>query len=318
MDLSPVTDVSPDGGSQSESAGLDIVSMAAPPPAAEEEPARDNRYFNRELSWLAFNERVLAEASNTEYPLLERLRFLSISGSNLDEFMMIRVAGLAGQARREIDTRSIDGKTPTQQLTEINRKVRRLERWQQRVLEELREKLAPEGIRIADANAVHGEAGQWLRQFFIDDVLPVLTPQAIDPAHPFPFIANLGMGMLFNLTRRADGARLVEMVLVPPAMPRFVRVPGAEATYVPIEGVIGRFARLIFPGFRIDGDGSYGEVDPSYYYRWKLALDSMNRADSTRRADSLRIDSTLHPKSPQRQQQAGIGGGGAMVSKVGR
>ena len=257
MDLSPVTDVSSDGGSQSESAGLDIVSMAAPPPAAEEEPARDNRYFNRELSWLAFNERVLAEASNTEYPLLERLRFLSISGSNLDEFMMIRVAGLAGQARREIDTRSIDGKTPTQQLTEINRKVRRLERWQQRVLEELREKLAPEGIRIADANAVHSEAGQWLRQFFIDDVLPVLTPQAIDPAHPFPFIANLGMGMLFNLTRRADGARLVEMVLVPPAMPRFVRVPGAEATYVPIEGVIGRFARLIFPGFRIDGDGVF-------------------------------------------------------------
>jgi polyphosphate kinase len=149
---------------------------------------------------------VLAEARNTAYPLLERLRFLSISGSNLDEFMMIRVAGLAGQARRGIDTRSIDDRTPTQQLAEINRKVRHLEGWQQQVLGDLREKLASEGIRIVDANALRGEPAQWLQQFFIDDILPVLTPQAIDPAHPFPFIANLGMGILFNLTRRADGA----------------------------------------------------------------------------------------------------------------
>ncbi|MGZ3257723.1 MAG: polyphosphate kinase 1, partial [Croceibacterium sp.] len=228
--------------------------MAAPAPS---EAHVESLYFNRELSWLAFNERVLAEAFNTEFPLLERLRFLTISGSNLDEFMMIRVAGLAGQARRGIDTRSIDDKTPNQQLTEIHRKVRRLEGLQQKVLGELRLKLAAEGIRIADAHAIDGEAARWLRQYFIDDILPVITPQAIDPAHPFPFIANLGMGILFNLTRRADEAKLLEMVLVPQAMPRFVRVPGDEATYVPIESVIGRFARLIFPGFRIDGDGVF-------------------------------------------------------------
>ncbi|MBO0749560.1 MAG: RNA degradosome polyphosphate kinase, partial [Porphyrobacter sp.] len=234
-----------------------LVSTVAPGPSPDDRPAKDTRYFNRELSWLAFNERVLGEVFNPEYPLLERLRFLSISGSNLDEFMMIRVAGLAGQARRDIETRSIDDKTPTQQLAEIRRKVRRLERLQQQGLSELREKLARERLWIADAKSIEGEAAQWLRQFFVNDILPVLTPQAIDPAHPFPFIGNLGMGILFNLARRADEAKLLEMVLVPPAMPRFVRVPGEEATYVPIESVIGRFARLIFPGFRIEGDGVF-------------------------------------------------------------
>lgn len=249
IDSPPEPSSSADGDRQ-----VDVVSIAAPAPS---EAHVESLYFNRELSWLAFNERVLAEAFNTEFPLLERLRFLTISGSNLDEFIMIRVAGLAGQARRGIDTRSIDDKTPKQQLAEIHRKVRRLERLQQKVLGELRLKLAAEGIRIADAQAIDGDAARWLRQFFIDDILPVITPQAIDPAHPFPFIANLGMGILFNLTRRADEAKLLEMVLVPQAMPRFVRVPGDEATYVPIESVIGRFARLIFPGFRIDGDGVF-------------------------------------------------------------
>ena len=250
MDLPVTTDLSAD-------AGAPEVPVSAAVPSLGERLAPETRYFNRELSWLAFNERVLAEAFKTRYPLLERLRFLSISGSNLDEFMMIRVAGLSGQASRDIDTRSIDDKTPTQQLAEIHRKVRRLEGLQQQVLGELREKLAPEGIRITDAQSIEGDAAQYLRQYFIDDILPVITPQAIDPAHPFPFVANFGMGLLFSLTRRADEAKLVEMVLVPAAMPRFVRIPGEEAIYVSIESIVIRFARLIFPGFRIEGDGVF-------------------------------------------------------------
>ena len=236
---------------------MDIANPSGPEVLSEGfAPARE-RYFNRELSWLAFNERVLAEAQNAEYPLLERLRFLSISGSNLDEFMMIRVAGLAGQVNRGIEARSIDGKTPSQQLAEIRRRVRALELAQQNTLADLRRQLAKRGIDIADGQSLRPSVLRHLRRYFIEQISPVITPQAIDPAHPFPFVANLGMGVLFNLTRRADEAALVEMVLVPSAIPRFVRIPGDEATFVPVEDVIRRFAHLLFPGFRIEGSGVF-------------------------------------------------------------
>ncbi|WP_183029939.1 RNA degradosome polyphosphate kinase [Altericroceibacterium spongiae] len=216
-----------------------------------------DKYFNRELSWLSFNERVLAEAGNTNYPLLERLRFLSISGSNLDEFMMIRVAGLAGQARRGIEQTSIDGRTPSQQLAAIRTKVRELENTQQETLVSLWKLLADQGVHIADEKRINAENLQWLRRYFIDHIVPVVTPQAIDPAHPFPFVANMGMGILFNLTRLEDESQLVEMVLIPNAIPRFIRTPGEDATYIPIESVICRFADLLFPGFRVEGDGVF-------------------------------------------------------------
>lgn len=227
-----------------------ISPIEGPTPSSE-------RYFNRELSWLAFNERVLAEARNADYPLLERLRFLSISGSNLDEFLMIRVAGLVGQVHRGIDARSIDGKPPSQQLSEIRRRVRDLEAGQQDTLGELRALLAAEGVVVTDGSVLDKEALQHLRRYFIDEISRVLTPQAIDPAHPFPFVANFGMGVLFNLTRKADAASLVEMVLVPAGMPRFIKVPGEQAAFVPIESLIRRFAHLVFPGFRVEGSGVF-------------------------------------------------------------
>ena len=215
------------------------------------------RYFNRELSWLSFNERVLAEAGNNAYPLLERLRFLSISGSNLDEFMMIRVAGLAGQIRRGIDSRSIDGRTPSQQLNSIKSKVSVLEASQQNHLVELKSLLSAQGIHIAGDERIDRQAYDWLKQYFIDHIVPVLTLQAIDPAHPFPFVANLGMGVLFNLEREQDGSGLVEMVLIPSALPRFLRIPGEEAIYIAIESVVCRFGGLLFPGFKVLGDGVF-------------------------------------------------------------
>jgi len=219
--------------------------------------APEDRYFNRELSWLIFNERVLAEARNASYPLLERLRFLSISGSNLDEFIMIRLAGLVGQVQRQIATTSLDGRTPSQQLAAVRASIAELERNQQQCWRELRPLLAEKGIHVADEGRIDTDAARWLREYYIDHISPVITPQAIDPAHPFPFIANQGIGLLFNLTRLADDEQVIEMVLVPSALPRFVRVPGEEALFISIENLICRHADILFPGFRVEGDGAF-------------------------------------------------------------
>ncbi|MFN6934217.1 MAG: RNA degradosome polyphosphate kinase, partial [Tsuneonella sp.] len=165
--------------------------------------------------------------------------------------------GLVGQVARAIDARSIDGKTPAHQLAEIRTRVRALEDDQQAALAELQRALAQEGIVLAKIAALSSAERSALRKHFVEQVSRVLTPQAIDPAHPFPFVANLGIGVLFNLTRKADGARLVEMVLVPAGLSRFVRVPGAEDTFVAIEDLIRHFASVLFPGFRVDGDGAF-------------------------------------------------------------
>jgi polyphosphate kinase len=233
------------------------MDAVVPNPDVAPEIQPEERYFNRELSWLSFNERVLAEARNEDYPLLERLRFLSISGSNLDEFMMIRVAGLAGQVRSGVERLSIDGKTPSQELAAIGSRVRGLEATQQATLSDLTALLAAQRIHLAAEQPLDAAAERWLRQYFLDHVLPVITPQAIDPAHPFPFVANKGVGALFNLTRIADGSRLVEMVLIPNIIPRFVRMPGEKAVYISVERLVCRFAPLLFPGFRVDGDGIF-------------------------------------------------------------
>jgi len=214
-------------------------------------------FFNRELSWLAFNRRVLAEAQNETYPLLERLRFLSISGSNLDEFMMVRVAGLAGQAARQIEEISIDGHTPQQQLGAIREAVVELFAAQQAILEDLGAKLAKAGVRIHGGDPLEVEEADWLKGYFIEHVIPVLTPQAIDPAHPFPFVANQGMGIMFSLEREADHAPMNEMVLIPPALPRFVRLPGKQGRWISIVELICRHADILFPGFRPIGNGAF-------------------------------------------------------------
>ena len=219
--------------------------------------AEPEHFFNRELSWIAFNERVLSEAENTDYPLLERLRFLSISGSNLDEFVMIRVAGLDGQVTRKIDARSIDGKTPAQQLSEVRDALSSIEQRQQAIWRSLREELAQTNIRIIGNEKLDGASTRWLKEYFLDSIAPVITPQAIDPAHPFPFVANQGMGLLFNLIRQVDKANVVEMVLLPIGLPRFIRMPGEDAAYISIENLIGRHADLIFPGFKVMGDGVF-------------------------------------------------------------
>ncbi len=243
--------------------------MTSPTQHAEHPIALADRYFNRELSWLAFNQRVLAEGRNADYPLLERLRFLSISGNNLDEFLMVRVAGLAGQVRRHIEEISIDGRTPAQQLAAVHEEVLRLEATQQDIWSELRYALAAEGVFVAGDGCSDHDGDyrlntaqeRWLRDYFQERILPIITPQAIDPAHPFPFITNAGMGIMLSLTRISDGAPMMEMVVIPPALPRFIRVGGlgadGEAVYISIEDAIWRNAELIFPGFMVEGHGVF-------------------------------------------------------------
>ena len=222
----------------------------------------EERFFNRELSWLAFNQRVLAEARNPLYPLLERLRFLSISGSNLDEFLMVRVAGLAGQVRRRIEEISTDGLTPSQQLGAIHEAVIELELAQQETRRDLKRRLGEKGIHIAGKERLDAAQTRWLKDYFREHVMPVITPQAIDPAHPFPFIANQGIAILFSLARSADNAELMEMVLIPQALPRFIRLPGSGAageqvTYISVEELLRRNAEVLFPGFRVLGHGVF-------------------------------------------------------------
>ena len=248
--MSTAPTISEDG---SEGAGAPAFADLAP----DESP-----YFNRELSWLQFNQRVLAEAGNEAYPLLERLRFLSISGSNLDEFMMIRVAGLVGQVQRGLATPSIDGRSPSQQLAAIREKLVELSQRQQKLWRALREALAEADIHVADEQRVKPAAHKWLKAFFLNEILPIITPQALDPAHPFPFVQNEGMGLLFTLTRDETAEQIIEMVLIPSALPRFVRVPdevtGAEgALYISIASLIQRYAEALFPGFTIQGDGLF-------------------------------------------------------------
>ncbi len=233
---------------------LDAVEFSASPSPMASLPAR---YFNRELSWLAFNQRVLAEATNEHYPLLERLRFLSISGNNLDEFLMVRVAGFAGQVRRQIEEISIDGQTPSQTLAAIHDKVVELEAIQQAAWKDLKTLLAEAGVRVVGDDKLDAGRETWLVDYFVESILPVITPQAIDPAHPFPFVTNQGIGVLFSLTREADDAPVMEMVLIPAALPRFVRIPGDEAAWISIEDLICRHAEVIFPGFHVHGHGVF-------------------------------------------------------------
>jgi polyphosphate kinase len=215
------------------------------------------RYFNRELSWLAFNRRVLEEASNPAHPLLERLRFLSISGNNLDEFFMVRVAGLKAHRLLGVEEKSIDGLTPAQQLAAITVEADGLTESQQSVWSDLRRALAEAGVAVIGSGAIDSESAEWLARHFRDHIFPVLTPQAIDPAHPFPFIPNRGFSLIFDLRRQSTGEPIRELLMVPATLQRFIRLPGAEARYIAVETLIRRNIGALFPGYDLLGGGAF-------------------------------------------------------------
>jgi polyphosphate kinase len=222
------------------------------------DPSPD-RFVNREFSWLQFNRRVLAESQNPSHPLLERLRFLTISAANLDEFFMVRVAGLAGQVREGIALRSADGRTPQEQLDNILVEVERLQSEQHESLAQLAELLAKEGIHIVRPDQISESERVWLRGHFEEAIFPVMTPLSIDPAHPFPFIPNLGFSLALRLKQRRSGEEMTALLRVPVSLVRYVRLPdeAASVRFVALEDVISMHIDRLFPGYDVEGLGTF-------------------------------------------------------------
>ena len=223
-----------------------------------ESPAR---FSNRELSWLAFNQRVLEEAGNARHPLLERLRFVAISANNLDEFYSVRVAGLVGQDRAGVVTPSPDGLTPAQQLAAIHERARALIDGQQESWRALRTMLREAHLMVVDRPDLTEADREWLDEWFMDRVFPVLTPLAVDPAHPFPFIANLALCLVFKLVREEDGGTMRALLPLPPQVERFIRLPSRRGSgamrFVLLEDVILLFLDRLFPGFIMAESGLF-------------------------------------------------------------
>jgi polyphosphate kinase len=225
-----------------------------------------HRFINRELSWLAFNERVLEEAGNKAHPLLERLRFLSISANNLDEFYMVRVAGLLGQVRAGIAITSSDALTPAQQLAAIKRRSGELMHNQQTSWHQLRQELRENGIAVIDLAELTASEREWLDSYFLDQIFPVLTPMAVDPAHPFPFIPNQGFSMALELRQAIDGKILRALLPMPYQLPRFIRLPGGNShnvRFVTLEGLVSLYLDHLFPGFDVISKGFFRLVRDS-------------------------------------------------------
>ncbi len=244
-------------------AAVSVLDRPAEPPRPDQTaiaPDSPDRFINRELSWLDFNHRVMEEAENPRHPLLERLRFVSISASNLDEFYSVRVAGLIGQAKAGVTAVAPDGRTAAQQLTEIKIRAEALLAEQQRVWRELRGLLREAGLEVCEPGELSTDDVKRLDAWFMERVFPVLTPLAIDPAHPFPFIPNMGLVMALLLLREEDGQSMRALLPLPSQVDRFVRLPGASGgpiRFVLLDDLVGLFLDRLFPGFRITGQGTF-------------------------------------------------------------
>jgi len=253
--------------------GDDFVTSEQHAPDEQVTPAismtSPERFMNRELSWLAFNTRVLEESWNPHHPLLERLRFLSICASNLEEFYMVRVAGLKGQVAAGIGSPSQDGLTPAQQLKAINAESRALLESQMERWRTLRDELREAGISVLEAEDLTKRERDWLSNWFDEQVFPALTPLAVDPAHPFPFIPNLGLVMAFSLIRPSDHHVLKGLIPLPGNLDRFIRLPAATAAaqrkprFILLESMITMFLDRLFPGFEVASKGLFRVVRDS-------------------------------------------------------
>jgi polyphosphate kinase len=246
----------------------EILADEAAQPDIEALRSSPARFVNREVSWLQFNMRVLEEAANPNHPLLERMRFVSISASNLDEFFMVRVAGLKGQVRAGIATQSADGLTPTEQLDEIATLAQHLHLEQQDAWQTLREELYDKDVVIHEAADLSPDQVKYLQRLFREEIFPVLTPIAVDPAHPFPFIPNLGFTLAFELNRPGSTQTLTALVRVPSNLDRFITLPSGLTSegrieVVTIDTLINMFLHKMFPGYEVGGAGSFRVIRDS-------------------------------------------------------
>ena len=219
--------------------------------------ASPERFINRELSWLAFNERVLEEADNQAHPLLERLNFLSISASNLDEFYMVRVAGLRGQVAAGVKSPSQDGMTPSQQLAAIYQRATLLTDEQQRIWRKLRGQLRQSNIAVIEPDELNPAERRWLDTHFMTEIFPVLTPLAVDPAHPFPFIPNFGLALALQLVRPTDNRTLVGLLPLPAQIDRFICLSDDQDRFILLEKLVTMYLDKLFPGFEMHSAGAF-------------------------------------------------------------
>ena len=226
------------------------------------------RFVNREVSWLQFNMRVLEEAGNEAHPLLERLRFVSISANNLDEFYMVRVAGLKGQIRAGMTKQSADGLSPAEQLEEIATLTQHLQLEQQDHWKELRDELFAQNVVIHEADDLTNDQIAYLQKLFREEIFPVLTPIAVDPAHPFPFIPNLGLALAFELKRPNSDQHLTALVRIPSNLDRFINLPSGlvsegRSEVVTIDTLVKLFFHKMFPGHEVVGSGAFRVIRDS-------------------------------------------------------
>jgi len=277
----------------------------APPATRAIDLVSPARLINRELSWLAFNERVLEEASNANHPLLERLRFLSISSSNLDEFYMVRVAGLKGQIAAKVEAQSPEGMTTEQQLAAIHERAGALLKQQTQIWRDLKKKLRKSGIFVVDPKELPEEDRAWLEKYFLDSVFPVLTPLAIDPAHPFPFIPNFGITIALELAPIGGGDQLRALVRLPNQLSRFIRLQGTEIRYVSLEALVILCINHLFPEFKVLAHGCFRVIRDSEMEIDEEAEDLVRTFESAlkrrRRGNVIRLTVEARMPAPLRE-----------------
>lgn len=277
---------------------------------AEEVPKGPDRFYNRELSWLQFNRRVVEEAANTQHPLLERLRFLSIAAANLDEFYMVRAAGVYGQVRAGITTLSQDGMTPMQQLASINKFAAKLVAEEQALWQTIKSELSEAGLSVLQAEELSTSERDWLEQLFLTRIFPILTPIAADPAHPFPFIPNKAMVIVVELVRPSDGKAMNGLIPIPGALERFIRLETNPAKpkdirFVRLESAIGLFIGELFSGFDIKSQGAFRVLRDSDIELQEEAEDLVRSYESQlkrrRRGNVIRLE--IEARMPERLQK---------------
>jgi polyphosphate kinase len=287
-------------------------------PDVEELRKSPARFVNREVSWLQFNMRVLEEAGNVNHPLLERLRFVSISANNLDEFYMVRVAGLKGQLRAGLTRQSADGLSPSEQLEEIATLAQHLQLEQQDHWQNLREELFAQNVVIHEENDLTSDQIGYLQKLFREEIFPVLTPIAVDPAHPFPFIPNLGLALAFELKRPDSDLPLTALVRIPGNLDRFINLPSGlvsegRTEVVTIDTLVKLFFHKMFPGHEVAGSGAFRVIRDSEIEIDDEAADLVVEFESAlrqrRRGQVIRLEiESSMPRALKRQigEQLGV------------